>query len=146
MEGWKIGKLEGWKGGRVEGWKREDWKIELEGGEGDMPPFGRSLCVLCDRRCNWKKDLRRFSLLEVKVSNPIRQPKIINLRSNLLSPFHPFLPSFLIFPPSNLPLFQSYSFLVNLIQKVDDFVFTQKKVIVPVPLLLFCLKRFNLPK
>ena len=47
--------------------------------------------------------------------------------------FHPssFLPTF---PSSNLLC------LVDLIQKVGNFIFTQKKVIVPFPLLLFCLE------
>jgi hypothetical protein len=44
----------------VEEWKdgRRDWK----GGRRDMPPFERSLCVLCDRDVTGKKDLRRFLL------------------------------------------------------------------------------------
>ena len=56
-----------------------------------------------------------------------------------LSLFPPF-PSSLFFRPSN------FLCLVNLIQKVGYFIFTQKKVIVPFPLLLFCLERFNLPE
>ena len=63
--------------------------------------------------------------------------------SNLPPPIFPpspfpsspsLLPIFPFFPSSNLLC------LVNLIQKVGNFIFAQKKVIVPFPLLLFCLE------